>query len=190
MSVVLFVGLIWMSQIVLLAQATDDATLAGLLADETTRQRGVDRIVAARNSVVPLLLSWTKSPPENVDQRQLFIGLADAFGQLRTKEAIPFLIKNISLQRWLEMNIWLKTAKVIEERLPAVAALVRIGPDASRAIINEYQAIEPDDRLPAIFVVARIRDPEARGFLSSVLGRANLERYWAEEGLKRLHEAK
>ena len=107
---------------------------------------------------------------------------------MKTKEAVPFLIKNISLQRWLEMNIWLKTDKVIEERLPAVAALVRIGPDASRAIISEYLTIEPDDRLAAIFVVARIRDPEARGFLSSVLGRANLERYWAEEGLKRLDE--
>ena len=139
--------------------------------------------------MVPLLLSWTKNPPAQVDQHGLFVGLANAFAQLKAKEAIPFLIKNISLQRWiLDMPVWLKTDKVIEERLPAVAALVQIGPDASKAVISEYLTIEPDDRLAAIFVVARIRDPEARGFLVSVLGRANMERYWAEEGLKRLDE--
>jgi hypothetical protein len=45
-----------------------------------------------------------------------------------------------------------------------------------------------DDRLCTIFVVARIKDPEARPFLVSVLGEANQERYWAEEGLKLLAE--
>jgi hypothetical protein len=37
-----------------------------------------------------------------VDKHKLYIGLADAFGEMKTREAIPFLIKNISLQRWLD----------------------------------------------------------------------------------------
>ncbi len=190
MSLVPLILAMGASQMVLYAQDPSTLELARLLASDTTRQRGVARVVASGNNIIPILLSWTKSPPPQVDQNELYIGLADAFGQLKTKEAIPFLIKNISLQRWRELNTWLKTAQVIEERLPAVAALVRIGKDASKALISEYQTLVAEDRLAAIFVVSMIQDPEARTFLASVMGQANLERYWAEEGLKRLEGRK
>ena len=188
MSFLLFAVATAMSQVVLLAQASSDAELARLLADETTRQSGISRIVSSGSSMVPLLVAWTQEPPTHVDKHELFVGLADAFGQLKTREAIPFLVNNISLQRWRELNTWLKTAQVIEQRLPAAAALVRMGPDASKVVMSEYHTFSAEDRLAAIFVVARIRDPAARAFLSAILGQANLERYWAEEGLKRLDE--
>jgi hypothetical protein len=130
-----------------------------------------------------------KKPPAQLNQYQLFVGLADAFGQLKAKEAIPFLIENISLERGLHtVNTSMKTAEVIIGRMPAVAALIQIGPAASQAVIDTWQKIGREDRIWAIIVVSQIRGvPEARTFLSSVAGEANLERLWAEEGLKAIN---
>jgi hypothetical protein len=119
----------------------------------------------------------------------LYVGLADVFGTLKTAEAIPFLIKNISLDRTRAVNTWLKTPEIIEERLPAVGALVKIGPEACKALIRAtWKPMLHEDRLAAIFAVSRITSqykiPEAREFLSSVLASATLERYTAEEGLR------
>jgi hypothetical protein len=128
-----------------------------------------------------------------VEKGALYIGLADVFGQLKTKEAIPFLVKNIGLQRGFSApNIWMKTPQVVQERLPAVTALIRIGPEASRFLIDTFWTqLQPQDRLAAIFVVSRISGvPEAKEFLSTVLGQANMERHWAEEGLKTLDQGR
>jgi len=174
------------------AQGPGDKELARLLANASTRQSAVTSIVAGGSGKVPLLLSWARNPPTEVNENELYIGLADAFGQLQTKEAIPFLIKNIGLNRWNDVNIWLKTAQVIEERLPAAAALTRIGPEASKALIRaSWDGMRPEDRLAAIFVVSRIASTikdgdEERAFLHSAVGQANVERYWAENGLKLL----
>jgi hypothetical protein len=182
----IIVGLV-MSCTIAVAQEANDRELARLLANETTRSRAVSRILASGSAKIPLLLSWTKTAPTQVDEYQLYVGLADVFGQLRTTQAIPFLIKNIQLSRTNKTDVWLKTAEVVQVEMPAVAALVRIGPAASRAVIHSFEAaMPPEDRLPLIFVVSRIRDPEARAFLSSVLGELNLERSWAEDGLKLL----
>lgn len=169
------------------AQVPNALGLARQLANESTRQNAIAAIVASGNETVPLLLSLTKKPPAQLNQHALFVGLADAFGQLKAKEAIPFLIKNIGLDRELirEPNISMKTAEVIKGRMPAVAALIQIGPAASQALIGTWQKIDRDDELWAIFVVSQIRGvPKAREFLSSVLGEANMERSFAEDGLK------
>jgi hypothetical protein len=111
--------------------------------------------------------------------------MSDVFGSLRTKEAIPFLIANLTLPRFSnDVNYWLKSAEAIEYRLPAAGALVRLGPDASSALIREFRKLSCDDRLIAVFVLARTKDVDSRALLVSVLGQANLERYWAEEGLR------
>lgn len=171
------------------AQDASDQELAQRLANDRTRQSAVAKILASGRRRVPLLLSWARKPPADVDQYQLYIGLADAFGQLQTKEAIPFLIKNISLDRTRPADFapWLKAPQVIEKTFPAVAALIQIGPEASKALIRApWERAEAERRLAAIFAVSRIRDQAARGFLASALGQANMERYWAEEGLKLL----
>jgi hypothetical protein len=84
-------------------------------------------VIASGEAKVPVLLSWTRTPPEGVNEYELDIGLADVFGQMRISEAIPFLIKNINLSRTGKMNVWLKTASVIETEMPAVSALVASG---------------------------------------------------------------
>ena len=174
-----------------LGQAESDSQLARRLADPATRSDAVSRVLREGADRIPLLLSWAKRPPEQVNEYELDIGLADVFGQLKAREAIPFLIKNINLSLTNKANTWLKTAEIVEREMPAVAALVRIGLPASRAIMRAFETeapMSPVERLPLIFVVSRIKDPEARGFLSSVCGQANLERYWAEDGLKNIPE--
>lgn len=174
----------------MIAQRQDSTDLAFQLANRETRQSAVTKVVASGANRAPFLLSWTRHPPVGVDRYQLNIGLADAFGALGTKEAIPFLIENISLSRWGEVNIWLKKDSVIEENLPAVAALIKMGPAASSALIRAAsKPMLAEDRLPLIFVISRVKDPEARGFLVTAMGEANIEHYWAEEGLKLLDSA-
>jgi len=187
--IVLVVSVIGPGWISAAAQTSNNQELARLLSNEQSRKSAVDKILATPDRKLPVLLSWTRHTPPGVSKVDLYVGLADVFGRLKAREAIPFLIENIGLQRWLASpNIWLKTAQVVEERLPAAAALIQIGPEASTAIIHKSWArVAPEDRLAAIFVVSRIGNvPEAGAFLSSVLGEANLERHWAEEGLKAL----
>jgi hypothetical protein len=66
---------------------------------------------------------------------------------------------------------------------------VNIGKDASDAIIRvQWWQKAPEDRLAAIFVVSAIHDPDARAFLASAAGQANLEKLWAEFGLELLDQ--
>lgn len=174
---------------VAIAQETRDQELARQLATEATRQHAVAVVVKSAQAKTPLLLLWTRQPPPYLDQHELFVGLADAFGQLREKAAIPFLIANISIQRWRDVNTWLKTPAIIEHRMPAIGALVRIGADASHALIDRYaEPMTNEDRLACIFVVARIGDPEAQLFLQSVVAQAKMDRYWAEYGIEHVED--
>ena len=118
----------------------------------------------------------------------LYIGMAEAFGRLKTRDAIPFLVKNITLQYWpASPSVWMKTPEVVRSRLPAVAALVQIGPDAAAALIRtRWVGLSSEERLAVILVVSRAPEtPESQSFLLTVLGEANLQRYWAEDGLNR-----
>ena len=170
------------------AQTGRDEELARMLARDATRNQAVATIVSSGPAKIPLLLSWATKPPDHLDVYELNIGLADVFGQTKTKEAIPFLIRNISIDRTHAVDTWIKSPKVIEERLAAAAALIRIGPEAAKAVTQAcWRPMLPEDRVTAIFVVSRIKDnPDARAFLTWALGEANLERYAAEDGLKRL----
>jgi hypothetical protein len=118
-------------------QDRGDLMLADRFGSAITRPAAVAEVVAAGPDKVPILLAWTRNPPSGVDRHQLYIGMADAFGELRTKDAIPFLIKNIDLHRedW-PGPVWLKSAEATKERLPCVAALIKIGPEASDALIR------------------------------------------------------
>src|SRR5438128_10819243 len=90
--------------------------LARLLANERTHERAMSEILKDEKAKTDLLLSWAEKPPPNVDQSALTIGLIDAFAKLRTKEAIPFLIKCLSISRIAPVynNPWMKTPEVIQ----------------------------------------------------------------------------
>ena len=143
---------------------------------------------------MPLLSLWAEHPPPHVDQDGLYIGMADVFARLRARAAIPFLIRNLGVSRDQLGDPWLKTAERIENVYPMAAALIAIGPEACEVLAAaSEQPMRREDRLVAIFVVARVVSrggsfPEAREYLSSAAGQANQERLWAEEGLRHLNE--
>jgi len=178
-----------------LAQSASDHELARLLANYRTRRSAVAEVAASANRNVPLLISWTKEPPPGVDRYQLYVGLADVFAELRTKEALPFLVQYLSLSRTVGyLAPWMKTPASIENNFPMAAALIAIGPDASEPLMRAWWGpMRPEDRLVAIFVITRMLHrkqeiPGARSFLKSALGQADLERRWAQEGLNLLDE--
>jgi hypothetical protein len=175
-------------------QTIANAELARLLADPAKREDAIAQVRADKVGKLPLLLWWTKTPPNAVDKAQLSVGLADAFRQLKTTQAIPFLISNLGLRRWNgDVDIWMKTSSVVQERLPAAAALIAIGPEAERALIRAFweQPLTGEARSAAIFAVSVIaagrNDPEARAFLSSVIAEVNLDSRLAKEGLQSLN---
>ena len=188
---VVFVPLLFVSPIGH-SQAPDGRKLAVALANPDARTRTVEDIVSSGRTDVPLLLELARRPPRGVDRSELYIGLAEVFGRLRVREALPFLIANISLGIERAPNIWLKTDRAIAERMPAVAALIRIGPAASLAVMNAWAGPMTDaDRLAAIFVVGQIQGvPDARAFLQSVVGGATLERNLALDGIKALSRSR
>ena len=166
------------------------AAAQGVQERELARQLGagaIAKLAASRAVDVALLLRWMENPPPGVDPHELAVGLSDALGSLRVRRAIPALIRFIGLKRYVfdSLNIWLKTTEVVEERLPCVAALIQIGPEASNAVMDAWDGLSYNDRLPAIVVISRVKGvPRARAFLQSVSSQANVERVWAEEGMK------
>jgi len=171
---------------IIFSQDFSDEELARLLASEKTRVMTIQTLVTSGRSRIPLLLSWTERPPTGIDRMALYIGLCDAFGELRVIEAIPFLISHMSLRRvQMRPNIWEKEETAIEEHLVAAGALIKIGAAASNALIAiPLEQRQPVDRLTSIFIIARIGDPGARDFLASTRAQAILENYFAEQGLK------
>jgi hypothetical protein len=175
---------------VALRSEASDRALATALSNDATEASAVAAIAVSGRAKVRLLLSWATKPPGYVPQCGLFDGLSDAFGELKVKEAIPYLVKNIGVYRSCGVSLapWLKAPSVIQWNLPAVGALVKIGSDASRAAMAAFPAMaNEEDRRAAIFVVSQIGNvPEARAFLVSVMERADREHSWEEEALTRL----
>src|SRR5579859_3490663 len=106
--------------IVARCQEMSDKGLARLLVDENTRRTTITRVVESRHDLVPLILSWIRTPPpelNDIDRYILRASMAEIFGRLGTKEAIPFLIENISLHSSLMLypSVWTKSAAAVEE---------------------------------------------------------------------------
>ena len=187
---------------VALTQNVEDSGLARLLANGSTRRAAISDIIESHRDKVTVLISWTRTPPKGLNDIELYIlrgSMAEIFGQSRTKEAIPFLIENITVRPDLQLtpDVWAKGPGAIEERMPAISALIRIGPPAFEA--TAHWPVEPprfEDRLAGIYVVSRLAatinekktTEEAYMYIRSALAEANLQRSLAEEGMKHLPE--
>ena len=158
--------------------------LAIELATPAQRDAALRGIALSGGKDLPLLLSWSKKAPAGVDEWELRVGLADAFRILKAREAIPFLVNNIDLERYfVRTPFWLKDDSVIQNRLPAAAALIAIGPDASRALVAaDWSEMSPRAHIAAIYTISRIADPAARDFLASVHAE-DLEVEFVREGI-------
>ena len=172
------------------AQEPSNDELARLLAAPTSRDTAINALRNSASDRIPLLLSWTTATPRGlgISQEELYIGLADAFGALKVSSAIPFLIKYIGLTRSMTRpNIWWKSEEAISSEFPAVHALIQMGTVASKAIVNtSWVGRSNGDRLCALFVLAQIADPDTRDFVTTASRQAELQQYWASEGLRRM----
>jgi HEAT repeat protein len=161
----------------------------GLSASTQDREITLKRLDA---SVVPMLLLWTKRPPEVPFQRELPAGMAEAFARFPTKEAIPFLIEHIDVDStfgiWLAP--WAKTPSVVIDTFPAVKALLRIGSQSRRPLIDILKAGglgTGDGRLAAIFTIGRLgKSKEGIECLRSLKSQSKLEEFWRQYGLARM----
>jgi hypothetical protein len=179
--------LIWIAGAIALtglqAEEVDNQKLAQWLSSADKRAEAI-AIVSSNKKRIETLLSWTNNPPAHVSNHQLFIGLSDAFGILGVKESIPFLIKHIDIERWHDANTWLKRDEVVLERKPAMSALMKMGADASNALVSAYYGgMKPADQLAAVFVIARLHHPSTRGFLETVMAYGRSQARYAELGI-------
>jgi len=167
--------------------------LARRLADANleTRSAAIEEVIASPGNWTTVLLDWTTNPPAGVRASDLNVGLAEAFGRIKTEAAVPFLIRVISIRRFpFTLAPWIKEASSVEYEYPAAEALVRIGPAAAEAVIKAADGpMTPLERLCAIFVVGQAAAaPGTREFLMRAIGQANADRVWAEKGLEALKE--
>ncbi len=165
----------------------EETKLARLLANDKTRVRAIDKIVRRAKDLEPVLLGWTKGLPPGVDKYNLYFGLMEAFGRLRSKDAIPFLVDNIDWR--YPVAAWHKGREAIIANSPAIAALLSIGPDATVPLMKAYnRPLTPDERMAVVFTLAQLKDPSAKEFLKEIRGRTYWELYRAEQGLALLGE--
>lgn len=165
-------------------QARSDFELARQLASRELRSEVLRTLERGDLETERALLRILEGPPAYIDAHEMKVGLADAFGVLRTRAAVPFLIQNISMERWRDMNTTLKSPAVLLERWPAARALIGIGPPALEQLFRAYSAsMSSQDRLALIFVVARIPDPRARAFLTEIQTEVRVMDRWIQDGL-------
>jgi hypothetical protein len=175
------------------AQTAAERDIAERLTRPDSRRSAVQQVAAAQGRWLPVLLSWARNPPDSIQKagahsmHEFQIGLADVFGEIRAKEAIPFLIEHISIERVGLASLWSKTPEVIDERLAAAAALIRIGPEAARAITDAFwtTGMPGRDHFAAIYVVSRIDGAESRKFLDDLIVHLDFERLLAQRGRAR-----
>src|SRR5262249_50135691 len=121
----------------------NDRKIAWELGDPWQRSRTVQRLVAMGHDKVPLLLSLARDVPPHPNKLVLYehflrLSLDEAFGSLKPREAIPFLIRHIGIEELVPGNTWSKGPARIASDYPAAGALINMGPEASRAVIKAY----------------------------------------------------
>jgi hypothetical protein len=174
---------------VLAAQLAFGQDLATRLATPQLREAAVKNVADSGGKDLALLLSWSEAPPKGLDRYQLNLGLIEAFGKLRAKESIPFLIRWMNLDSTgMSENIWMKSDSVVESRLPVIDTLIAIGPDASKALIAAWDKMPGVLHIEALFVVSRIADPAARDFLLSVHTTDPRDARYVQQGLQAIQE--
>jgi hypothetical protein len=174
--------------------------LSKMLSDPGTRTAVLDRI-ESDPSTRQILLDLAKSPPPEMNseqQRELFVGLAEAFGKLREEAAISFLIEHISLLRHSlgpQPNWSLKSFDSIGQQFPCVGALRSIGYAALRAVTTHDWPNRPrlEEELAVVVVswfAEEYKTSETKQFLLQSRGEADQMRRLANYGLARWETSK
>lgn len=177
---------------VLLCQVSAEEELVRQLDSPESRELFLSRLSpedkVTERRLLTILESQRGQLEKRFQKRSLLAGMADAFGVLGTKEAIPWLIANITLWRYdspTDLKRWLRRSETIEYDFPAVRALVRIGPEALDALIQSYyyKPLDRETRLAIVFALSRIHNPRTKQLLKSVQYDINQLQQFVNEGL-------
>ena len=175
----------------LFGQPVTPYSLLKLLSNPETSRQGVDLIKSSGSKYVPLLLKWTKNPPK--DDIALMgihrVGLADAFGELKVKEAIPFLLENIDMNREVLHSV----AMGAEERYqadiknkPAMTALIKIAELEPLQYAYRQNRLTWREREEVLIVICEIAETKSETYLLSL--KAGLKQD-LEKDLNRINES-
>jgi hypothetical protein len=166
--------------------AQDPTALARALADPRSSAGAIESVVASPKESLPLLLRWSRKPPPGLSIPTLHGSMIEIFGRLKTVEAAPFLIEHIEYGSVMG-NLWMKQSDVVVERLPAVRALIRIGPAALSDLQAAYLKAAGTKRLAIVLAMARMKDGRARASLDFARAMASAEMQITDEGLRSLN---
>ena len=172
------------------------------------RRATIEAVVASTGPALPWLLAWAKCPLDSawvkckdgpplvyrVDPWSLFWPMAEIFGRLRVKEAIPYLIENI----WIGNGPIRKDDPELHTQSPAIHALLQIGPDATPALLQALRKWPSRSNAPPyrqnhlgiLIALAYMDDPRARTALEQAAKEPGFEGKVAQEGLPRLDKKK
>lgn len=176
----------------LFGQPITPYSLLKLLSNTETSRQGVDLIKSSGSKYVPLLLKWAKNPPK--DDIALMgihrVGLADAFGELKVKEAIPFLLENINMNR--EM-LHADSGGGAEARYqadiknkPAMTALIKIAELEPMQYAYTQNRLTWREREEVLIVICEIAETKSETYLLSL--KAGLKQD-LEKDLNRINES-
>jgi hypothetical protein len=186
--------------------------------EPSERRAATDAVVADPGPVLPWLLAWAKCP---IIQRSaeacrtgppvgsrsepwcMFEALTEIFGRLRTKEAIPYLVENISYDAFAIR----KGDPLLHKGSLAIRALIQIGPDATPALLEALpkwqgslshrspstesaNSVVNLHRLGILVALTHLEDPRARSALEQYVNAPDEEGRVARDGLARLEKKK
>ena len=177
-----------------LGQNIAPVSLFRLLCDPDTSQQGVQIIKSDRAKYVPLLLKWTKDPPK-IDEALMGVhrvGMADAFGELKVKESIPFLLQYIYLNREIPHNSTLGTEVRYQEDLnnkPAMTALIKIGEIDSLVKYYYFEKLTWSDREDLFRVICKMAGVNSKHYLLEFKDTIETNRKRLDEALARVNES-
>jgi hypothetical protein len=157
------------------------AELAKALAqpDEGDRQKAIDAVVASPRAALPWLLEWSHCgrihrkwvcshpPPEaGIFPDNLVSSMAEIFGRLRIREAIPFLVREIDVETF---KLRPRGSLPRNAGSPPIKALIEIGKEATPDLLRRFAEVKTCDaedcrmsRLAVVIALANIADPRAR----------------------------
>lgn len=163
---------------------TPERRLVRLLNAENSWPAAYREVAAARIEWVPRLLEWAEKPPPDAQTPIFSRGLIRLFGEIKVKDAIPYLVRNVDWQGTRIGPVWSKPEEVILLRMPAVNALLRIGTDVLPALVKAYLGPSTaEQRLAIVFTLSRLKDPRALSVLRDAQSFALTEQRFAQEGL-------
>lgn len=167
-------GLMAMLQSSLYGQDISPDSLLRLFSDPATSRQGVDIVKAAGAKYIPTLLKWTIDVPSSfaTEMGVHRIGLADAFGELKVKQAIPFLLKYLDMDREIDRIITNGSNFRYQADLknkPAMTALIKIGEIEPLLKVYYSNGMTLYEREKLLVVICEMADKKSLSELSQFL---------------------